>query len=238
MSPQKVSYYLYQYDQYEYRSLQEEVPYGNWKDQKLFQWKCELNNFVEWNSVNQTLRGRVLSIKTELQDEICAWRKLMKRLLPLLVIHPPCWFMSEVHFAASMSNVRKVLGCLVTAGLNPALNGYHAVSGHVESLSRGVNENLTLHRIRICSFYFLKDHLTTFTFIQLTDWYYDISRDCVKTILSRLRVKTIFGPTIICSCHVPDLYLRPTSTLFVFCKTSLSLDLPLIMIVASPNQLN
>ena len=174
----------------------------------------------------------------DIRASIWAWRKLMKRLLPLLLIHPPCWFMSEVHFAASMSNVRKVLGCLVTAGLNPALNGYHAVSGHVESLSRGVNENLTLHRIRICSFYFLKDHLTTFTFIQLTDWYYDISRDCVKTILSRLRVKTIFGPTIICSCHVPDLYLRPTSTLFVFCKTSLSLDLPLIMIVASPNQLN
>ena len=44
---------------------------------------------------------------------------------------------------------------------------YGTVSGHVESLSGGVNENLTLHRIRICSFYFLKDHLTTF--IQLTD---------------------------------------------------------------------
>ena len=143
MSPQKVSYYLYQYDQYEYRSFQEEVPYGNWKDQKLFQWKCELNNFVEWNSVNQTLRGRVLSIKTELQDEIWHQSQHLRlektnekasMLLPLLVIHPPCWFMSEVHFAASMSNVHKVLGCLVTAGLNPALNGWHSLRSCRESV--------------------------------------------------------------------------------------------------------
>ena len=37
-----------------------------------------------------------------------------------------------------------------------------------------------------CLFHPFKHHLTTFTFIQLPDWYHDISRDCVIIRICRL----------------------------------------------------